>query len=264
LLPFLRNSIKLTFPPLPLPQLRRAETERDSAIETSDSLTSRLNEAEATLRSDTRLQETSRELTKVKAEVSHLSSQYKNVLDEKEIFATRVKQLESGAASTAEIKREKEKKEFGEKIEKMEEKIARLETVRRLLFFFLVSPLLCTRTDHFSIRAGQNQPRRSTSRSQGEAGVLPPSVLLLHLVDRSFRPCCSQDTLEQLKTTLERENRRLEEQAHGSESLAQKAEKALGDVKSMSQEYKGGCSAEEKKRFVVAFSSFLVLLSSTD
>lgn len=156
-------------------QIRRLERERDSAIETRDSLSRRLKDAEASLGSDTRLIETNRELSRAQAAVASLSSQYKTVANEREIFETRVKQLESGAASAAEIKREKERKEFMERVDKMEEKIARLETVR--LLSSIPSPSLLDSDFGWSSRAGQDQPRRPTpsGESQACAFLLPPS-----------------------------------------------------------------------------------------
>ncbi|GAA5859662.1 hypothetical protein JCM8547_006182 [Rhodosporidiobolus lusitaniae] len=164
-----------------------------------DGLNKKLKKVTAQLDWDSRLVEATRELATVRTQVSQLQAQLKAKCEESDVFETRVKQLEQGPASTADLKREKEKKESNEKIVKMEEKMIRLEA------------------DKINL-AGQLRAAKA-----------------------------KQENLESLKATLERDHRRLHDEVKDSEALAEHAEKALSDAKSMSKEYEGGCTLQEKK-----------------
>ncbi|GAA6006578.1 hypothetical protein JCM10207_004981 [Rhodosporidiobolus poonsookiae] len=108
-------------------KLRRLESERDTAVESRDALSTQLKEAQSSLAGDARLVETTAQLKAAQARVSALEAKLKAVSEECEVFQTRVRQLEQGAASTADLKRDKERKEYEGKVAKMEEKVGRLE-----------------------------------------------------------------------------------------------------------------------------------------
>ncbi|BGP12557.1 hypothetical protein JCM10213_004858 [Rhodosporidiobolus nylandii] len=108
-------------------KLRRLEGERDSAIGERDGFAAKFKEAQQALDSDSRLKETTAALSEAQGKVSSLQARLKSVQEESEVFSTRLQQLERGAASQADIKRDKEKREFSEKMTKMEEKAHRLE-----------------------------------------------------------------------------------------------------------------------------------------
>ncbi|GAA6031964.1 hypothetical protein JCM8097_003364 [Rhodosporidiobolus ruineniae] len=115
-------------------KIRRLETERDKAIEERDDLTKQLKALQASLDSNAALTETKSALSSAQSQVGELSAKLKVVQEECEVFRTRVQQLEQGAASTAEITSAREKKEFGEKMAKMEDKVLRLEADKVNLF----------------------------------------------------------------------------------------------------------------------------------
>ncbi|GAA5897345.1 hypothetical protein JCM6882_001863 [Rhodosporidiobolus microsporus] len=108
-------------------KIRRLESERDKALEERDALSSELKSAKSALDGDARLVKATKDLSDAQSQVSQLQARLKSVQEEGEIFKTRVRQLEQGATSTADLKRDKEKKSWEEKVAKMEDKVARLE-----------------------------------------------------------------------------------------------------------------------------------------
>ncbi|GAA5834863.1 hypothetical protein JCM11251_002045 [Rhodosporidiobolus azoricus] len=107
-------------------KIRRLESDRDKAIDERDALADELKTAKAALEGDARLTKVTKELFDAQSQVSQLQAKLKSVQEEGEIFQTRVRQLEQGTTSTADIKREKEKRAWEESTAKKEDKIARL------------------------------------------------------------------------------------------------------------------------------------------
>ncbi|GJN92266.1 hypothetical protein Rhopal_005296-T1 [Rhodotorula paludigena] len=108
-------------------KIRRLEDERDAAVSARDALTSKLAAVEANLSSDARLVELNRELRQTRDRASQLQGKLQVVTEESEAYQTRLRQIEDGAETSAEGAMNRQKKEYTDKVVKLEDKVQRLE-----------------------------------------------------------------------------------------------------------------------------------------
>ncbi|GAA5997411.1 uncharacterized protein JCM10292_000243 [Rhodotorula paludigena] len=108
-------------------KIRRLEDERDAAVSARDALTSKLAAVEANLSFDARLVELNRELRQTRDRASQRQGKLQVVTEESEAYQTRLRQIEDGAETSAEAAMNRQKKEYTDKISKLEDKVHRLE-----------------------------------------------------------------------------------------------------------------------------------------
>lgn len=146
-------------------QVRRLEEDRDAAVAAKDALAAKVSALESSLATDARLVKLNADLDTERTRGASLAGKLRTAQEESAAFSRRLAQIEKGAETTAEMQMNRQKKEYNEKVSKLESMVASLEQVRPHGAFALAQPDLAPPP------TGQVPPRRPRQILQDQAGV---------------------------------------------------------------------------------------------
>ncbi|TNY20292.1 hypothetical protein DMC30DRAFT_264503 [Rhodotorula diobovata] len=145
-------------------KVRRLEEDRDAAVAAKDALAAKVSALESSLATDARLVKLNADLDTERTRGASLAGKLRTAQEESAAFSRRLAQIEKGAETTAEMQMNRQKKEYNEKVSKLESMVASLEQVRPHGAFALAQPDLAPPP------TGQVPPRRPRQILQDQAG----------------------------------------------------------------------------------------------
>lgn len=153
-------------------QLARAEEERDEAVSAKKALASQLSALESSRASDT----LTRDIKAAQQDISKLKAKLHVAEEEGKTYRLRLEQLEGGAETVAVAQVNRQKKEFNEKLAKMEDKVSKLEEVCSLavsLARWMMSDAPSTSRRTRSISPRSLKPPRLNMCAALEPAIIP-------------------------------------------------------------------------------------------